>query len=51
MHLSSRAPLEKWYQDVGKLPAVEGQFTLRPHWRMDYAKVCRQYAEVVGGVR
>lgn len=47
VHLSGRAPLEKWYQEVGRLKVVEGSFMLRPHWRIDYERLCKQYASAV----
>ena len=35
VHVSGEGS-EDFYQEIGKLPVVEGRFHLSPHWRRDY---------------
>jgi hypothetical protein len=36
-HLSGRTDMQGLYDSLGAAPAAAGRFTLRPHWRQDYA--------------
>ena len=41
VHLSSRQPIEEWYQRIGEMPVEQGQYFLRPHWKEDYVRSTR----------
>ena len=36
-HLSGQPDMQGLYDSLGAAPAAAGRFTLRPHWREDYA--------------
>jgi glycosyltransferase involved in cell wall biosynthesis len=36
VHLSSRQPIDEWYNQIGQMPVEQGQYFLRPHWKEDY---------------
>ena len=51
-HLSGREDMQGLYDSVGAAAAAAGAFTLRPHWRQDYAALvateasrCRAWAD------
>ncbi len=37
VHLSGIKPHDEWYKRIGEMPVEQGQYFLRPHWKVSHS--------------